>query len=118
MKPASISLTIYQGSTFERSFQWKTSSPPVPVDLTGYKARMQIRENIKSADFIIEMTTENGGIIITNPVEGRIKLYISSDDTTRMNFKSAIYDLELIRPDNSVVRLFGGSVSLSLEVTR
>lgn len=116
MEPASIDLTIYQGSTFLKKFQWKTGNPPVPVNLTGYSARMQIREKITSPNPVISLTTENGGIKLEN--DGFIVLNISAEDTASFNFKGAVYDLELISPTGFVRRLIEGSVTLSPEVTR
>ena len=55
MKPAVVNLTIYQGSTFMQEFQWKTGNPAVPVDLTGYTARMQIRPKVTDPAKIAEI---------------------------------------------------------------
>jgi hypothetical protein len=118
MKPATVNLTIYQGSTFSQEFQWKSGDPAVPVDLTGYAARMQIREKISSPNYIVNLTTENGGIVIRDAVNGKFSIEISADATTTMNFKTAVYDLEFVSPDGIVRRLLGGTVTLSPEVTR
>lgn len=118
MQPATIDLTIYQGSTFSQAFQWKTGNPPTPVNLTGYTARMQIREKLTSPTPIITLTTENGGIVITDAENGSFSLEISATDTAALSFKSAVYDLEFISPSGFVRRLFEGGVTLSPEVTR
>jgi hypothetical protein len=118
MKPAVINLTIYQGSTFSQKFQWKTGNPPTPVNLTGYMARMQIREKIKSPNYIINLTTENGGIVITNATNGEFSIEIPANVTASMDFKTAVYDLEFVSPSGIVTRLFQGTVTLSPEVTR
>ncbi len=56
-------LIIEQGATFSLQAIWKDSLG-VPVDLTGYIARMQIRKSISAADVIVEFTTENGSIVL------------------------------------------------------
>lgn len=87
-----------------------------PVSLTGYTARMQIREKITSASYIKELTTSNGGIILddTNKV---ITITISAADTSSFSFKTAIYSLELV--NGSLVEPFiYGSVSLEPDITR
>ena len=38
----------------------------VPVNLTGYTARMQLRLKLEDPEVLYEMTTENSGIIINN----------------------------------------------------
>ena len=118
MKPATINIIIYQGSTFTKDFAWKTGEPALPVNLTGYTAKMQIREKVSETAIILELSTDNGRIVITNPLEGHFTLNISASDTAAMNFKNAVYDFEFTSPDGIVRRIFGGSVSLSLEVTR
>jgi tRNA threonylcarbamoyladenosine modification (KEOPS) complex Pcc1 subunit len=120
LKPANIPITIYQGATFYKEFQWKSGTPLLPVNITGYTARMQIRETIKSPDVLIELTTGNNNnrITITNPTDGRFVLEISATDTASLNFKSGVYDLELISSTGKVTRLFGGNVTFSPEVTR
>jgi phage pi2 protein 07 len=118
MKPATLDITIYQGSTFSQVFQWKSGSPSVPVNLTGYTARMQIREKFSSPDYVINLTTENGGIVFRDAVNGTFSIEMSATDTAAMNFKHAVYDIEFVSPSGIVTRLFGGSVTLSPEVTR
>ena len=118
MKPAVVNLTIYQGSTFMQEFQWKTGNPAVPVDLTGYTARMQIRPKVTDPTIIATLTTENGGIVFPDAVAGKFMLEISAAATALMEFKNAVYDLEMIMPNGKIKRLFGGTVTLSFEVTR
>jgi hypothetical protein len=118
MKPATLNITIYQGSTFSQVFQWKSGDPSVPVNLTGYKARMQIREKVDSPNYIVNLTTENGGIIFRDAVNGIFSVEMSDTVTAAMNFKHAVYDIEFVSPGGIVTRLFGGNVALSPEVTR
>jgi hypothetical protein len=118
MTPAKINLIIYQGTTFKKDIQWLIGTPPIPVDITGYTFRMQIREKIKDTIFLIELTTENSKIIITSATEGRFSLVLTATETSLLNFKSAVYDLEVITPSGNVSRFCEGSVQLSLEVTR
>jgi hypothetical protein len=118
MKPAALDITIYQGSTFSQPFQWKSGDPSAPVNLTGYKARMQIREKISSPTYIINLTTENGGIVFRDAINGIFSIEMSDAVTAAMDFKHAVYDIEFVSPGGIVTRLFGGDVILSPEVTR
>lgn len=114
MKPGKIDLDIYQGATFRKRLVWKLGS--TIVDLTGYTAKLQIRQAIESASTLVELTTENGGIGITG-AEGRIDLLIEAADTAALSFATAVYDLELIN-GTEVTRLCQGKVTLHKEVTR
>lgn len=119
MKPAKLDLTFYQGATYRRSFQWQTGATPSPVNLTGYSARMQVRRKLSDPDPpLLELTTQNGGIAITNAAEGRFELFVSASDTAALSFRSGVYDLELVAPSGDVIRLFEGNAILSPEVTR
>lgn len=87
-----------------------------PVDLTGVTARMHLREKLESTTTILELTTENGGVIVDN-TEKTITLFISPTATAALTFTSAVYSLELIKAGD-VTPFITGSVSLVKEVTR
>ena len=66
---ASYPLAVDQGETFRLSLVYAVpgttpSDPVVPVDITDYTGRMQIREKYGSP-VLAEATTENGGISIS-----------------------------------------------------
>jgi hypothetical protein len=88
-----------------------------PVDLTGYTARMQIREKLDSTTIIKELTTENAGIVI-DTATNKINLFISAADTAAFTFSSAVYSLELVSSTNVVSPLINGTLTLVREVTR
>jgi hypothetical protein len=112
-----VKLTIDQGSTFRKKLIWKAGTPAVPVDLTGYTARMQIREKLDATAVLKELTTANGGITL-GTTNGEINLYISAVDTTAFTWSAGVYDLEMIAPGGDVKRLIEGSVVVLKEVTR
>jgi hypothetical protein len=87
-----------------------------PVNLTGFTARMDIRESLDDATVIHTLTTENGGITLGG-VAGTIDLLIPATATEDLDFTHAVYDLELIN-SGVVTRLISGSITLSKEVTR
>jgi hypothetical protein len=88
-----------------------------PVDLTGYTARMQIREKLDSSTVIHELTTENGGIVI-DTTNYKVTVVISAADTALFTFNTAVYSLELISPTNEVYPFVNGVLTLVKEVTR
>ena len=88
-----------------------------PVNLTGYTARMQIRETLESTTVLHEMTTEDGGITLGGAA-GTIALTISATDTAAFTFDSAVYDLEVISGAGVVTEVLRGDVYLNDEVTR
>lgn len=116
---AEVNLTIDQGATFTHQFTW-LDSLQIPIDLTGYTARMHMRADIDDATTLVELTTENGGISLGG-VLGTIDLVIDSDVTAAFTWEYGVYDLEMISdagPPEIVRRLVGGQVSVTPEVTR
>jgi len=119
MKPASLNLTVYQGTTFIKPFQWKTGTPALPVDLTDCSARMQVRKKLSDTAILLELTTENGKIAITNALEGRFEIRLTAAETGLLNFKSGVYDFEIVYLGGEpVYRLFEGAFEILPEVTR
>ena len=118
MTPADINLIIYQGATFKKEFQWKIGNPATAVDMTGFTIRMQIREKLKDDLFVVELTTENSKIVISDPTDGRFYLILDDTETADLTIKSGVYDIEVVDLSGTVERLIKGSVSISPEVTR
>lgn len=87
-----------------------------PMDLTGITARMQIREKLESTVFLLELTTENGGITI-DTVNKTISINIAAAVTAEYSTPSAVYSMELIN-GTEVIPFVTGSISLVKEVTR
>lgn len=123
-EPLKQTLKIYQGQTFRFRFAVTQPDEVTPVNLTGYKARMQIRETLPDDDILVTLTTENGGITITE-ITGLVDLVISAADTAALDidFDVAqwVYDLEIYDDTVSPVyveRIAEGTVVVFPEVTR
>lgn len=87
-----------------------------PVNLTGYTARMQIRSKITDDTVLLELTTENGGIVIDTEYR-TISIHITATQTTAFTFTSAVYSMELVN-GAEVVPFITGGISVEKEVTR
>ena len=59
--PANIPIAILQGSTFEDFLEY-TDEDGTPIDLTGCKARMQIRTEIDSDEVQAVLIPLNSGL--------------------------------------------------------
>lgn len=87
-----------------------------PRDLTDITARMQIRAKVSSEEVLLELTTENGYLVVDN-AQKTISINIPASVTQGLTFKSAVYSMELV--DGTIVIPFlTGSVFLDTEVTR
>jgi len=107
---------IEKGATYRHSLFWK-SSTNTAVNLTGCTAKLQVRETVSAATTLLELSSANGGIVIT-PLLGQIDLYISSVNTGTLLGTGGVYDLEVYFPNGDITRLVEGKVLFKDEVTR
>jgi len=88
-----------------------------PVDLTGYKARMQIRKAVSSPEVLYEASTDTGEIDI-DLVLSTITITIDAATTQNFGFTSAVYSVELYKNDGTVIPFLTGNLTLVQEITR
>lgn len=117
MAAVEYNFEIEQGADFRRTFVRKKRSDGYPVDMTGYTARLQGRESFDSDEVLLELTTENDGIVIGG-LDGRVHLVMTAAQTEALSWRRVRYDLELIAPDGFVKRWLFGRIRLSREITR
>jgi hypothetical protein len=112
----SFDLTINQGATFELTITWKDSAGTA-INLTGYSARMQVRETYSSTSSVVSLT--NGSGITLGGSAGTIAIVISATTTAGLTAPfSGVYDLELVSAAGVVTRLLQGAATVTPEVTR
>ena len=86
-----------------------------PVDLTGYTARMAIKDK-KGGTVLMSLTTENGRIAIDEAAH-TVTMSITAEDTADIDWKKGVYDLEMVSPTGVVTSPLTGDVSVVREVT-
>ena len=86
-----------------------------PMDLTGYTARLAVKDKI-GGTVLLSLTTENNGIVIDN-AKKTITLTVEATATDDFTWTRGVYDLELISPAGVVTALITGRVSVTKEVT-
>lgn len=116
MSAGKRNIIIEKGATFQYNLIWKDSSD-VPIDLTGYTARMQVRKTFTTDETLLDLTTENGGITLGGAL-GTIAIVGDDTDTSAIDAKVGVYDIELVSPAGVVKRLLEGEVTIKPEVTR
>jgi hypothetical protein len=88
-----------------------------PVPLTGYGARMQIRETVESTDVLYSTSSENGDINLDLNTS-TISLNIPANITQTFKFTCAVYSIELYDNTGIVISFLTGNLILIPEVTR
>ena len=128
MLAGTYNMLAEQGSTLYRVLSLEypdldndpTGETFLPWNLDGYTARMQVRRLIEDANYMIEITTENGGIDV-EPLgeQGRIDLTMTAAQTAALE-SDGVYDLEIIDTGatGTVSKVIKGTFTLVPEVTR
>jgi len=116
IEPAREDLLIYQGSTYDKRWTWKSDG--TPVDLSSAQIKAQARPAPRAGLQYLDMTTENGQIVIHDAIGGTFGIYLTAEQTAALNFDKAVYDLEIHWATGLVQRLIHGEIVLSREVTR
>lgn len=109
-------ITIEIGASFEMTAIYKIAG--VVQDITGWDARMQVRQRQKSTSALLDWDVAGGEITIDG-ANGAVIISVdavSAGATTLPPY--GVYDLEIESPAGKVVRLLQGDVDFSGEVTR
>lgn len=110
-----------QGATTVWTFIYYTDvARTVKKDLTGYTARMQVRDDHDSDTVILEVTSTpvDGKSIVLGDAAGTILVTVPAEVTALLPSPFlGVYDLELIK-DGIVERFLEGSIEITPEVTR
>ena len=121
--PAKHSITVFKGSTLDRVFTYYAASADgtgrVPVDLTGYTARLQVRKDY-AGDTVLDLTTGSG--ITLGGAAGTIAIHLTAADSANLPVMSGVYDLELYARtaggESTEDKILYGSFTINQEVTR
>lgn len=116
MPAGTYNFAAEQGATLERVITYRDSAGAL-VNLTSYTARMQVRALVESTNFILELTTSNGGISLGGTA-GTITILVSASDMSAIPAGTYVYDLEIVSPSGKVTRLIEGKFAVKAEVTR
>ena len=89
-----------------------------PVDLTGYAARMSIKDKVGGTELLrLDSTGSAVGLITISPGTGVITLSITAVNTLALAWLKGFYDLDLISPSGVVTTLLSGTVTVTPAVT-
>lgn len=109
-------ITIEQGATFDELTLVYRDAASTPINLTGYEAWLQVREEI-GGRVLASATSLNGRITLSNL--GVITIAIPATETAGMNVPRAVYDL-FLKPASGtpVKKLLYGDVTVNPSVSR
>lgn len=105
-------ITIDQGSTYTGKIP-VVGSNKLPVDLTGFSARGQIRRSYQSLTSVDFSTT------IDEPVTGEIFISLTPEQTGAMRPGRYVFDVEIYNEDESdVIRVCEGQAEITPRATK
>jgi hypothetical protein len=113
--PGQYDILAPQGATFSETYTYKLNGSP--VDLTSYTARMQVRRTPSTDTKTLDLTTENGAIVLGGAL-GTIAVTVSATAMAAVSSGKYRYDLEVVSSGGVVTRLLEGVFVVSPEVTR
>lgn len=107
-----VNIEVDQGAHRTIEFIYDDFSTGLPIDLTGYTAKMQVRSVVGDSVILLEFSTTNGKINLSGS-DGIVKVFISPTDTTvglgDPPWSRGLYDLFLTKTsDGTVTRLVKG----------
>ena len=126
MRAGTHNFVCEQGSTFSRTVyieQPDLAADPTgatfePFNLVVYTARMQVRRTIDASTFLLELTTENGCLVVGSGIDQNdIAINVSASVTASVS-QSGVYDIEIESPGGTVSRVLQGTFTVNPEVTR
>jgi len=112
--PGYLDLDCWQGANFDYQLTWTVAGSAVNV--TGYSARMQVRQYAESTATVLSLV--NGTGITLGGTAGTIALSAVATATSAIEAGQYVYDLELVSGAGYVTRLVEGSFIVYAEVTR
>ena len=110
-------ILIEQGTTFGLEVAYEQPEG-TPVDITGWSARMQVRQTHASTSSVLDLTSLAGSISVDGP-RGTVTVNVGATQTAALPAPFlGVYDLEIASPGGTVIRLVEGSCRITPEVTR
>lgn len=113
-----LPIVMFTDETWTESFYYE-SAPGIPIDITGYTAKMQARRTANSSDPAFLSVSTSDYITITGTL-GLVLVSIPRSVTVALPLvEEAVWDLFIYGPGgNPAIRLVGGPIAVRESVTR
>lgn len=113
---STVNLIASNDADYTRGFTYQTVSA-VPINLTGSTFRMGVRKHASDVTEIILLSTENGGVTITDGVNGKFSITITQANLLKI--EPGDYEHSLIRTkDGAKSALWRGALTVKAGASR
>ncbi len=113
-------MSIRRGASWTQGFALKSKTTGLPIDISTWTLKSEFQRSVSDTTVYAQLTTENGGILITDGVNGKLSFIINS--TTTLGFPLGRVAFDVVRtdtePDPGPVYVFGGFVFVRNMVSR
>lgn len=111
MRAAVYNLVFDEGADLPLNIVWRDDSNTL-IDLTGYSARMKLKNTI-DGDIVIDWSN----YLTLGGTNGTIDLNVPASATIDIGFLDGVYDLEVESSNGAVYKVLRGKVLINPEVT-
>lgn len=111
-------MPVYQGTAFTQTFVIKNAATETPIDVSGWEFQVQLRDRTDDEDFLVELTTDNGGFVVTDGPNGEITMLLTAEQTLLLPVAKIVFDVLRTDVSPGPVWVFGGRFRVKQPVTR
>jgi hypothetical protein len=115
MALSTYDISADQGSDLDTLITY-TNDSAVLVNLTGFSARMQVRNFAGSSASWLNLTSSSG--ITLGGAAGTIRIVVSAAAISAVPAGNYVYDIELVDTAQVVLKILSGEFVVNAEVTR
>jgi hypothetical protein len=110
-----VDISTENDADFRQVFFYKTlnsdGTPGDPIDISGAAFKMMLRVNAEDVTAEMELTTENGRIVVLDAPGGQFELIILQEDLERLDIDTYEHSLIMITPGNVQTRIWRGTLT-------
>lgn len=111
-------MTIYRGAHYSVTLTLKSNVSGLPIDITGWTFRSQIRDAASDQDYMIELTSANGGVNVIGGPDGQLEIVITADQNANFSLGTVVGDMFRTDAVPGPIRLFGFKDKVRRSITR